>query len=217
MDIIALKAKANEIKAKAKETKDNAVGFLRRNKKDIIILSVLTAVAAWGQSLDDSDERNEINGAEYGGNFVSNPPYGLDEGSANQTCLPRNHPQRDIAGIDVTGSSLMGYEKQFLENLSTQYDRFKGKEQTIERNDVGISSDGKYTSQTKIKYSFPEDKIGINVQMIYKDDDGRREESTSTIDKGRDLINFAKDNKNLRMFNDVQDIVDMYPKTNNET
>lgn len=110
----------------------------------------------------------------------------------------------------------MEYEKQFLQDFSTQYDRFKGKEQTLVRNDEGNSSDGKYSSQTKITYSFTEDKIGINVNISFQNDDGESDVTNKTLVKGRDIINF-EENKNLKMFDGVQDIVDMYPKTNNET
>lgn len=51
--------------------------------------------------------------------------------------------------------------------------------------------------------------MGINVNTSYKDDDGQTGENNYTIDKGRDLINFVKENKNLKMLDDVQDIVNI--------
>lgn len=205
-------------KVKAKEAKDKTFGFIRRNWKELLILGGVIGIVVYSQSSDDSEENNEITNNGYDDSFDFNPPTELDEGIVNQTRVPRNHRQRDIGGIDVTGSSLMDYEKKFLDNFSTQYDRFKGKEQTIERNDYGTSSEGKYTRHNEIKYSFPEDKMGINVNSCYRDDDdGQTGESNETIDNGRGLINFFKENKNLKMFDDVQDIVDMYPRPNDET
>ena len=195
------------LKAKVKEKKDKAVEIWHRHWKKILFGTgvVVGLVVAYNLSSNDNDEKN---GDEDDGNFDSNSYGELDEGSDSQTCIPRNYPKREIGGIDVTGSRLTEKEKQFLEELSAKYDRFKGKEQTVVRDDVGISSDGKYTSQTKTKFSFAEDKPSINVHMSYEDD-CQAYESTYTIDKGRDIINFVRDNKNLKMFDDVQDTMDI--------
>jgi hypothetical protein len=224
MDTTELEVKDKEPKEVVKEkgVKDRIVGFVCRHKKKIIIGASVIAGAAvvayvWIKSSKDSDEDNDCDCDGYDVSFDSNPYVEIDEGLDEQTSTPRNYPKRDIAGIDVTGSRFMDYEKQCLEDLSTQYDRFKGKEQTIVRNDVGFCSDGKYTRETTTKYSFLEDNKGINVNISYQDDDGQTGESNYTIDKGRDIINFLKENKNLKMFADVQDVVDMYPRTNSET
>lgn len=221
-----------ELEAKGEEPKDEAVkeqgvkarivGFARRNKKKIIIVAgivgtALAGVAAyvWIKSSKDNDEVNDYDG--YDDSYDSNEYDEPDESHDKQPSTPRIYPNRDINGIDVTGSRLMDYEKKFLADFSTQYDRFKEKEQTLVRNDDGFSSDGKYTRETTTKYSFLEDDKGINVKISYKDDDGQTGESNYTIDSGRDLINFFKENKNLKMFDDVQDIVDMYPKADSES
>ena len=220
MDTTELEAKDKEPKEEVKEkgVKARFVGFVRRNKKKIIIGTgvVVGAIAAyvWIKSSKDSDEDNDNDCDWYDDSFDSNPYDESDEGLDKQTSTPRIYLKRDINGIDVTGSRFMDYEKQCLEDFSTQYDRFKGKEQTLVRNDDGFSSDGKYTRETTTKYSFLEDDKGINVNISYKDDDGQTGETNYIIDKGRDIINFLKENKNLKMFADVQDIVDMYPKTN---
>lgn len=227
MGTTELEVMDKEPKEEVKEqgVKARIVGFARRNKKKIIIVAgivgtALAGVAAyvWIKSSNDNDEDNDTDCDGYDDDYDSNSDIEPDAGLDKQPSTPRVYPKRDINGIDVTGSRLMDYEKNFLDNFSTQYDRFKGKEQTIERNDYGISSDGKYTRHNEIKYSFPEDKMGINVNRCYRDDDdGQTGESNETIDNGRDLINFFKENKNLKMFADVQDIVDMYPKADSES
>lgn len=226
MDTTELEVKDEEPKEEVKEkgVKDRFADFLRRNKKKIIIggTIICTVIAGvvvykWVKSSEDSDEDNEIMGDGYDDSYDYNTPTELDEGSASQTQVRRKHRQRDIGGIDITGSSLMDYEKKFLENLSSQYDRFIGKEQTLVDSYDSFCSDGKYTRETTTNYSFLEDDMGIKVNIRYKDDDGQTGEITSKLVKGRDIINFFKENKNLRMFDDVHDIVDMYPKAESET
>ncbi|SHJ59988.1 hypothetical protein SAMN02745136_00502 [Anaerocolumna jejuensis DSM 15929] len=208
-----------ELEAKGEEPKDEAVkeqdvkarivGFARRHKKKIIIgASVIAGVViagvvayVWIKSSND-DEDNDYDGYDDSLNSI---PYA---DTVDKT--PRNYPKRDIAGIDVTGSHIKKNEKQFLEDFSTQYDRFKGKEQTIVINHDDVYSGGRYTRQTTTKYSFREDRMGIDVNISYiDDDDGQTDEYNYTIDTGRDLINFLKRNKKLKMLDDVQDIVDV--------
>jgi len=220
LEVIGEEPKDEAVKEQG--VKSRVAGFVRRHKKKIIFggSAILLGIATyvWVKSSNDSDEKNDDDWDGYDDSYDSNTYADINVNPTNQTSIPRIYPKRDINGIDVTGSRLMDYEKNFLENFSTQYDRFKGKEQTIERNDYGISSDGKYTRHNEIKYSFPEDKMGINVNRCYRDDDdGQTGESNETIDNGRDLINFFKENKNLKMFADVQDIVDMYPKADSES
>ena len=226
MDTTELEVYDEETKEEVKEkgVKDRFVGFVRRHKKKIIIggtvigtviVGVVTYV--WIKSSKDSDKDNDNDCDDYDDSCDSNLYIEPDAGLDKQPSTPRIYPQRNVAGIDVTGSRLMDYEKKFLEDLSMQYDRFKGKEQTLVRNDDGFSSEGKYTRETTTKYSFLEEEKGIKVNISYKDDDGQTGESEYILDNGRDLIDFIKKNNRLKMFDDVQDIVDMYPKADSES
>lgn len=200
------------LKAKVKEKKDKAVGFFYHHWKGILIgaSAIVGSVVVYKLSSNDNDDKNDIEGDEDEGNFDSSSYGELDGGRDSQTRIPRNYPKREIGGIDVTGKHLTEKEKQFLEEFSANYDRVKGKEQTLVRNDVGnISSEGKYTSQTKTTFSFAEDKPIINVHMSCKNDDGDESESTYRIDNGRDMINFVRDNKKSKMFDEIKDTVDI--------
>jgi len=119
-------------------------------------------------------------------------------------------PKRAIGEIDTTGSRLKINEKQFLEALSAQSDRFKGKEQTVESKFTDWSSDGKYTRHIKTKHRFGDDNMSITVDESYEDDDGQTGSSSSTVElKARTIINYFRKNRDLEMFNDVRDIVDL--------
>lgn len=198
------------LKAKAKGKKDQTVGFVRRHWKDILLWGGIAIAIVLSISKDHSDEEIEIVGDNDDDNFDSNSYVGIDEDRESQTYVPMDTSKRLIGEIDVTGSRLKDNEKQFLEAYSEQYDRFKGKEQTVETKTDGWSSDGRYTRYTKAKHSFGDDKMSITVDNSYKDDDGQTGGSSSYVEsKARNIINYFKENKNLEMFDDVRDIVDI--------
>lgn len=130
-------------------------------------------------------------------------------GYISQSYMQKKTPKKFIGDIDVTGSRFKADEKQFLEQFSTQYDRSKGKKQTIETKSDGWSSDGRYTRYTNTKHSFADGKMGITIDASYKDDDGLSGSNITSMENGRNIINYVKENRNLEMFGDVRDIVDI--------
>ena len=197
------------LKAKAKDTKDQAVGYVRDHWKEIVGSAVLIGLCLW-LSLLPRDEENESVYDEEDYNFDSNSYVELDESRDSQSYIQKDPPKRFIGDIDATGSRLKENEKQFLEALSAQSDRFKGKEQTVESEYTGWSSDGKYTRHTKTKHRFGDDNMSITIDESYEDDDGQTGSSSSSVElKARNLINYVKENRHLEMFDDVRDIVDL--------
>lgn len=197
------------LKAKAKEAKDQTVGFVRVHWKEIVGGVVLIGLGLWLSS-QPSDEENESVYGEDDYNFDTNSYVELDESRDSQTYKQTDPPKRSIGEIDATGSRLKRNEKQFLEALSAQPERFKGKEQTVESKFTDWSSDGKYTRHTKTKHRFGDDNMSITVEESYEDDDGQTGSSSSTVElKARSIINYFRENRDLEMFDDVRDIVDL--------
>ena len=118
-------------------------------------------------------------------------------------------PQKFIGSINVTGSRLKANEKQFLEEFSERYAEISGKEKTEESKSTGWSSDGKYTRYTHTKHSFEDDKIAITISSSYEDDDGQTGGDKTSLENGRDIINYVRENRNSEMFDDIRDVVDI--------
>ena len=161
----------------------------------------------WLQS-QPSDQENEKVYGENDDNFDSTSYVEIDENRDYQTHQQNDPPTRFIGEIDATGSRLKRNEKQFLEELSAQWDTLKGKEQTVESKFTDWSSDGKYTRHTKIRHRFGVDNISITVEESYEDDDGQTGAFSSPVElKARNIINYFKGNRSLKMFDDVRDIL----------
>lgn len=199
------------MESKIKEKKDKAGEFLYRNRKKILYATVATvaAVGVYMYSTNDCDEEYDIDGNDDDNDLDFNSLEESNIGSDSQTRTPRTYPKRDIGGIDVTGSRFTEYQKNFLENFSNQYDKLKGKTYPTVDTIVGPSSDGKYTCNTSRTYSFAEDKMAINVDIIREYDDGQKDKLSYTIENGRDLINFKNEHENFKLFDDLQDTVDI--------
>lgn len=198
------------MKAKAKETKDQAVDFVRHHWKEILLWSAISAGTVWYLSSQRNDEENKYVYDKDSHNIDSKTYVEIDESRDSQTNLQKEPPKRFIGEIDATGSRLKRNEKQFLEEFSAQYDRFRGLEQTVESKSGGWSSEGKYTRSTKTKHGFGDDKMGITVDESYKDDDGQTGSHSSPVElKARNIINYVRENRDLEMFDDVRDIVDI--------
>ncbi|MCA9922861.1 MAG: hypothetical protein KC421_10835 [Anaerolineales bacterium] len=198
------------LKKKAKETKDQAVDFVRSHWKEILLWSAITAGTVWYLSSERNDEENIYLYDEDGHNIDSKSYVEIGDSRDSQTNLQKDRPKRFIGGIDATGSRLKKNEKQFLEEFSTQYDRFSGLNQTLESKHDSWCSDGKYTRFTKTKHSFGDDKMSITVDESYKDDDGQTGSSSLPVElKARNVINYVRENRDLKMFDDVRDIVDI--------
>lgn len=197
------------LKAKAKETKDQAVGFVRDHWKEIVGGAVLIGFGLWLSSLP-RDEENESVYEEDDYNFDSNSNVEIDESRDSQSYIQKDPPKRFIGEIDATGSRLKENEKRFLGEFSAQYDRFKGKEQIVESEYEGWSSDGKYTRHTRTMHRFGDDKMSITIDESYEDDDGQTGSSSSQVElKARPIINYVRENRHREMFNGVRDIVDL--------
>lgn len=197
------------LKAKAKETKYKAVGFVRDHWKEIVGGAVLIGLGLWLSSLPRDEENESVYEEDYY-NFDSNSNVELDEIPGSQSHIQKVPPKRFIGEIDATGSRLKENEKRFLEKFSAQYDRFKGKEQIVEYEYEGWSSDGKYTRHTKTKHRFGDDKMSITIDESYEDDDGQTGSSSSQVElKARNVINYVRANRHREMFNGVRDIVDL--------
>lgn len=197
------------LKAKVKEKKDQTVDYVRHHWKELLVIGALSAFFVWSLSSQPSDDENEYEFDEDDDNFDSNSYVEIEENRDSQTYRQMAPPKRFIGEIDATGSRLKGNEKKFLEEFSEQYDRFKGKDQTVVSEEKGWSSDGKYTRKIKTKHSFGDDKMSITVDESYKDDDGQTGSSSSPVElKARNIINYVTENRDLEMFDDVRDIVD---------
>lgn len=200
------------LKAKAKEKKDQAMGFVRHHWKDILVVGTVFIIGGvvWYLSSQPSDEENENVYDEDDDKFDSNSYVEIDESRDSQTYIQTDPHKRFIGKIEITGSRLKENEKQFLEEFSAQYNRFKGKAQIIESKSEGWSSDGRYTRYTKTKHSFGDDKMSITVEESYEDDDGQTGTSSSTVElKARNFINYVRKNRHREMFDGVRDIVDL--------
>jgi hypothetical protein len=202
------------IKSKAKEKKDQVVGFMRNHWEDILIVGVSTVLLVGLEVLLNKDEYNNSYDDNYLYDEDNEPnPTSCTEteiSQSSQVNLQKDSPKKFIGEIDITGSRLKINEKQFLEVFSEQYDRFKGKEQTIESKTNGWSSDGKYTRWTKTRHSFGDDIMSITVDENFKDDDGLTGSYSTPVElKARNIINYVKEYKELKIFDDVRDIVDL--------
>ena len=51
--------------------------------------------------------------------------------------------------------------------------------------------------------------MGITIDVSYKDDDGLSGSNITSMENGRNIINYVKENRNLEMFGNVRDIVDI--------
>lgn len=190
------------LKAKAKETKDQAMDYVRRHWKEILFWSTVTVGTVWYLS----SQRND----EDGHNIDSKSYVEIGDSRDSQTNFQKERPKRFIGGIDATGSRLKENEKQFLEEFSTQYDRFSRLNQTVKYEGKSWDSDGWYRYTTKTKHSFGDDKMSITVDESYKDDDGQSRSSSLPVElKARNVINYVRENRDLKMFDDVRDIVDI--------